>query len=138
MNSSAIIGALVGGVGGYLLGGKDKLLFTGVGVVGGAVAGVGLSAAAAAALPAASTTPGNGSIVLSSGDPTLSVGLQMGLPFTIQLPPGAAWTSGNNTPSPAGGTAPITWNYAGPGTLVLDWTDATSQPQETTLTLFTS
>ena len=140
MNSSAIIGALLGGAGGYFLG-KGDLLYTGVGAVGGAVVGVGLGAtvASAAQLPAPpASVQSNGAIVLSSGTPTMTVGLMTGLPVTIQLPPGAAWTSGNQTPSPPGSSSPVTWTYTGPGSVTLDWTDSNSNPQETTLTFYTS
>lgn len=139
--NAAVVGGVLGGVAGYFLGGKEKLMAVGVGLVGGAVVGAGAAAVLAPppVLPIAPSQPQtNGSIVLTSGTPTMSVGLVMGLPVTISLPAGAAWTSGNQTPTPPGSSAPTTWVYQGPGTLVLDWTDATGQPQETTLTFFTS
>ena len=134
MNSS-VIGALVGGGVGYLAGGwlKHPLVGLAVGVIGGAMVGGGV---AAAALPPGPGTPGNGTIILSATDPAMSVGLAVGAPVTISLPPGAAWTSGNQTPTNAGTNGSVTWNYSGPGVLILDWTDSSGQPHETTLTLF--
>jgi hypothetical protein len=130
MNAGTIVGALLGGAAGYFFGGK-ALLPAGAGLVVGAVAGTAVNAAASPALPGGT----NGSLILQSGVPSMSVGLTVGLPFTVQLPPGASWTA-NQNPMPATPTSPITWTYQGPGTIVLDWTDSTSQPQETTITFF--
>ena len=130
--NNVVVGGVVGGGLGYLAGGALKHPL--IGLVGGLVLGsmVG-SRVASAALPPSSQTS-NGSIVLSGGD--ASVGLVVGLPVTISLPPGASWTSGNQTPTNVGTNGSYTWNYQGPGTLILDWVDASGQPQETTLTLF--
>jgi hypothetical protein len=119
-------------------------LMIGGGVLGGLAAARNASAAAppaAPGAPAATPLTSGSTLTLQSGVPYGSFGLAIGDVITVQLPPGAGWTSGNQTPTTRfnsdGTPATVTWTYQGPGTIVLDWTDATSQPQETTLAFYT-
>jgi hypothetical protein len=121
-------------------------LATAVGAVAGALFAPSVASAAMSMTPMSLPSPAplpapapasNGTLLLASGQSDVSVGLTPGLPVTIALPAGASWTSGNNTP-PYGTTTPISWTYSGPGTIVLDWVDASGQPQETSITFFNS
>jgi len=86
-----------------------------------------------------STLPSSGSIItLIPNQPTTDDGERIGDSVTIQLPPGASWTANaSNSGQPQAGAAPITWIYAGPGTVNFRWLDASGALQTTQMSFYT-
>lgn len=109
----------------------------------GAVAG---AVVAKAAAPAAALTGTPVNLTVSPPG-TYAITPTMGQTVNFALPAGGSWTSVLGTPNGYGPTitadqlengTPVSFVYAGPGTVTVTWTDANGAAQTTTFSLTTS
>jgi hypothetical protein len=110
---------------------KLLLAFVGVAIVGGVIYFATKSPAATAAAGHSSagfTTRTTKHVAITAALPTVNVYARLGDTVSLELPPGGAWQAGGTAVMPAqiGTSTPISWVYAGPGTVVLVWSSPTT------------
>jgi hypothetical protein len=112
---------------------KLLLAFIGVAIVGGVIYFATKAPAAATPVLPRSTRvtavgPAEQHVGITAGLPTINVSARLGDTVILELPPGGAWQAGGTAVMPAqiGTSTPISWVYAGPGTVVLVWSSPTT------------